>query len=104
MFSQRSSKIKVKARRELRILEDVLYRADFLMRRGGEKYIRPKPDDPINKNWITELLLPYDQTIRLKMTIKPNIQQIVNRVTLSKVQYRQVVQYQVKIGLQFDEK
>ena len=32
-------------------------------------YIRPKPDDRINKNWLTELSLPYDQTIR------PNIQQ-----------------------------
>ena len=37
-----------------------------------EAGIRQKPDDRINKNRMTELLLPYKQTIRPKITIKPN--------------------------------
>ena len=34
-----------------------------------DRVIRPKPDDHINKNRKIELLLPYDRTIRPKITI-----------------------------------
>ena len=36
-----------------------------------DRVIRPTPDNQINKNLITELFLPYDQTRWLKMTIWP---------------------------------
>ena len=39
----------------------------------GVGYLIPKTDNQINKNQMTELLLPYNRTIRLRITIRPNI-------------------------------
>ena len=45
----------------------------------GDKVIRPKPDDRINKTHMTEYLVPYDRTIKLKITIWLKMKEVISK-------------------------